>query len=124
MTVWIETGRWEAADSEVDAFVEANIASFAAWDLAIFLNHNPDSAEPFGRLVELLARHEDDMHPAVDALVTSGVLVACDVEGVECYSLTPDEQTRRVLARFIQMASNRDHRLDFVRRVLQRITDR
>ena len=124
MTWWIENGRWDAADPEVDAFVEANIASFAAWDLVIFLNHNPDSAEPFGRLVELLARHESDMRPAVDALAASGVLVACEVEGVECYSLTPDEHTRRVLERFIHMASNRDHRLDFVRRVLQRITDR
>jgi hypothetical protein len=114
-------GRWDVGDPEVDAFVDANIVSFAAWDLVIYLNRNPG-------LAGVLARHESDMLPAVDRLVANSVLVEVREQSGERdglpphYRLTDDPALRDVVARFITMASRREHRLEFVRRVLGHVT--
>jgi hypothetical protein len=121
-------GRWDVGDPEVDAFVDANIVSFAAWDLVIYLNRNPGTCEPLSRLAGVLARHESDMLPAVDRLVANSVLVEVREQSGERdglpphYRLTDDPALRDVVARFITMASRREHRLEFVRRVLGHVT--
>jgi hypothetical protein len=115
-------GRWDVGDPDVDAFVDANILSFAAWDLVIFLNRNPETCESLPRLAGLLARQEPDMLPAVHRLTETGVLTEVREVGGLCYRLTDDPDVRRLIARFISMAGRREHRLEFVRRVLGHIT--
>lgn len=115
-------GRWDVGDPEVDAFVGGNILSFAAWDLVIFLNRNPETCEPLPHLAALLARQESDMLPVVRRLAETGVLVEERDGGQLRYRLTDDPEVRRVVARFITMAGRREHRLEFVRRVLGHIT--
>jgi hypothetical protein len=116
------SGRWDVGDPEVDGFVDANIASFAAWDLVIYLNRNPETCEPLSRLAALLARQESDMLPAVHRLTQNGVLIEERESGSLCYRLSDDPDIRRVINRFITMAGRREHRLEFVRRVLGQIT--
>lgn len=118
----VTNGRWNVGDPEVDAFVDASIVSFAAWDLVIYLNRNPETCETLTRLANLLARQEPDMLPAVHRLRENGVLVEERSEGVVRFRLTDDAEVRDVIARFIQMAARREHRLEFVRRVLGQIT--
>jgi hypothetical protein len=114
----VTNGRWDVGDPDVDAFVDGNILSFAAWDLVIFLNRNPETCEPLPRLAALLARQESDMLPAIHRLAETGVLVE-DRDGAQ---LRYDPDVRRVVSRFITMAARREHRLEFVRRVLAHIT--
>jgi hypothetical protein len=121
-------GRWDVGDPDVDAFVDANIVSFAAWDLVIYLNRNPGTCESLARLAGVLARQESDMLPAVRRLVDTAVLAevyeSSDAghETPPRYRLTDDPTTRDVVARFIAMAARREHRLEFVRRVLGHVT--
>jgi hypothetical protein len=115
-------GRWDVGDPEVDVFVDANILSFAAWDLVIYLNRNPEICEPLSRLASLLARQEADMLPAVHRLAETGVLTEVRDADKLCYRLTDDPDVRSLIARFITMAGRREHRLEFVRRVLGHIT--
>jgi hypothetical protein len=115
-------GRWDVGDPDVDAFVDANIVSFAAWDLVIYLNRNPDTCEPVAGLAAVLARQETDLMPAVCRLVGTGVLVESDEAGTIHYRLTADIAVRAIIGRFLDMASRREHRLEFVRRVLAQIT--
>jgi hypothetical protein len=116
-------GRWDVGDPDVDAFVDANIVSFAAWDLVIYLNKNPETCEPLSKLAAILARQESDMLPAVHRLTETGVLsVERSVGETVSYRLTDDPEVRRIIARFITMAGRREHRLEFVRRVLAHIT--
>jgi len=115
-------GRWDVGDPDVDAFVDANIRSFAAWDLIIFLNRNPETCETLSRLASQLARQDADMLPAVHRMCETAVLVEDRAEGPVRYRLTDDADVRRVVARFITMAARREHRLEFVRRVLAHIT--
>ena len=53
--------RWDVGDPEVDAFVDASLVSFAAWDLVIYLNRNPATCESAPSLAAILARHEHDL---------------------------------------------------------------
>jgi hypothetical protein len=121
-------GRWDVGDPDVDAFVDANIVSFAAWDLVIYLNRNPEICESLARLAGVLARQESDMLPAVRRLVDTTVLAEVyesSDTGHEIpprYRLTDDPTMRDVVARFIAMAARREHRLEFVRRVLGHVT--
>jgi DNA-binding transcriptional regulator PaaX len=115
-------GRWDVGDPDVDAFVDASIASFAAWDLVIYLNRNPDTYESLSGLAVVLARPESDLKPAVRRLAETGVLVSSDEAGEAYYRLTDDAALRDVVARFLEMAARREHRLEFVRRVLAHIT--
>ncbi len=115
-------GRWDVGDPDVDAFVDANILSFAAWDLVIFLNRNPETCDTLSRLAAQLARQEADMLPAVHRMCETGVLAEERGDGQVRYRLTDDADVRRVIARFITMASRREHRLEFVRRVLGHVT--
>jgi hypothetical protein len=116
------TVRWDVGDPEVDAFVDESVVSFAAWDLVIYLNRNTDMCEPVSRLAAVLARQEADLMPAVARLVRTGVLIETDTDGTVVYRLTEDRAVRGVLSRFISMASSREHRLEFVRRVLAHLT--
>jgi hypothetical protein len=115
-------GRWDVGDPDVDAFVDANIVSFAAWDLVIYLNRNPDTCEPLSGFAAVLARQEADLMPAVSRLAETGVLVISEESGITRYRLTDDIAVRGMAARFLEMASRREHRLEFVRRVLAHIT--
>jgi hypothetical protein len=115
-------GRWDVGDAQVDAFVDSSIMSFAAWDLVIYLNRNPEVSEPIGRFAAVLARQESDLIPAIHRLVETGVLLEATVDGRVCYRLSDDPEVRDIVARFISMAARREHRLEFVRRVLGHIT--
>jgi DNA-binding MarR family transcriptional regulator len=110
-------GRWDAGDPEVDAFVDANLLSFASWDLIIYLARNAGGAESLSQLAAVLARHDTDLIPAIDVLVANGVIEV--VRGdPDAYALTTDPASRELVERFIEMAAKREHRLEFVRRVL------
>jgi hypothetical protein len=114
-------GRWDVGDPEVDAFVDSNLVSFAAWDLVIYLNRNPETCETMANLAGVLARQASDLEPAVRRLVANGVLVEHPADDV-CYSLSEDPEVRRLVSKFIMMAAKREHRLEFVRRVLAHVT--
>lgn len=113
-------GRWDVGDSEVDAFVDSNLVSFAAWDLVIYLNRNPETCETMSNLAGVLARQTSDLEPAVRRLVANGVLV--EHAGDDGYELSEDPEVRRLVGKFIAMAAKREHRLEFVRRVLAHVT--
>ena len=115
--------RWDVGDPEVDSFVDDNIASFAAWDLVIYINRNPDMRETLPSLAALLARPEHDLVPALDRLVAAGTLVRERDEdpALTRYRPCADVVRRQVIARFVELAGVREHRLEFVRRVLSHI---
>ena len=50
------TGRLDVVDPDVGAFFVARVVSFAAWDLFIYLNRDPETCQPLSRLAAMLAR--------------------------------------------------------------------
>lgn len=119
-----DSGRWDVSeDAAVDDFVDRCVTTFASWDLIIYMLKNPDICATRARLAALLGRQESDMVHALDLLVSEGVLdTREDAEGQGCFALTTDDETRDLVRRFIRLAERREHRLEYVRRVLANIS--
>jgi hypothetical protein len=114
---------WDLGDPEVDAFVDANLVSFTAWDLVIYLNRNPASCETLEGFTTILARQESDLVPVLRCLADNHVLLEEAVgAGRVCYRMVEEPDVRHVVARFVELAGRRDRRLEFVRRVLAHLT--
>ena len=106
-------------DPDVDVFVDANISSFAAWDIAVYLEANPDLSITVSELAGRLGRQETEIESMMRGLVDRGVVrMSLTPDRVELYSLSHDPSVRRVVSRFVELARTREVRLEFVRRVL------
>lgn len=110
-----------SGDVEVDAFVEVNLVSFAAWDLIVYLHSNPDAESTIVGLCTALARPEIDVAPALERCLATGVAVVhVGEDGVARYRLTQDRAVLHRVTRFVELASVRHVRLQLVRHVLGR----
>jgi hypothetical protein len=118
-----DNGRWDVSeDPAVDDFVDRCVTSFAAWDLIIYLMRNPETCAATSRLAQLLGRQDSDMARALSLLEREGVVLERDDDhGDTCFALTSEEEMRDVMRRFIRLSARREHRLEYVRRVLAHI---
>ena len=108
-----------SGDGDVDEFVDASITSFAAWDVAVYLEHNDDVSADVGELCSRLGRKESEIDPVLRDFAERGVArVSSEPDGVVRYSLSSDPHVREVVSRFVSLARVRELRLEFVRRVL------
>lgn len=108
-----------SGDPDVDAFVGVNINSFAAWDVAVYLEHNAGTAVDLVELSGRLGRKESELEDVLHHFVGNGVVLAsAGADGIARYGLTCDPGVRRNLTRFVELAKVRELRLEFVRRVL------
>jgi hypothetical protein len=115
--------RWDVSeDTAVDEFVDRCVTSFAAWDLIIYLARNPETCGTRSHLAQLLGRQESDMLPALDLLTHEGVVDEHVDDGDDCFVFTTDEDVRDLVRRFIRLSERREHRLEYVRRVLSHIS--
>ena len=112
-----------SGDPGVDAFVDVNLSSFAAWDVVVCLENNEDVSADVADLVGRLGRRNHEVEPVLHDLVSSGIVVAsAEPDGVVRYALSADPAVRRTVARFVELAGVRGIRLEFVRRVLAQMS--
>lgn len=111
--------------AEIDSFLEANLFSFAAWDLIVCLADDPIALQSTSELAAAVARREYEIEGAIRRLVVNGVVSeSVDDDGVHRFCLTADSDVRRLVARFAVLTSVRESRLELVRRVLSRLSVR
>jgi len=112
-----------SGDRDVDVFVDANLRSFAAWDVAVYLDHNEGASSRVEDFVGRLGRKDYEVEPVLRDLVERGIAVeSTERDGVVRYALSPDPAIRLTVARFVELAKVREVRLEFVRRVLARMS--
>jgi len=112
-----------SGDSGVDVFVDANLSSFAAWDIVVYLGQNTGVSADIAELASRLGRKEHEIEPVLRDFAGRGLVAASTgPDGVVRYTLSPDPEVRRVGARFVELARVREIRLEFVRRVLARMS--
>ncbi|HEY5516990.1 MAG TPA: hypothetical protein VIL15_01850 [Coriobacteriia bacterium] len=108
-----------SGDPGVDVFVDANLSSFAAWDVVVYLEHSGGVSAGLADLVGRLGRRDHEVETVLHDLVSGGIVVAsAEPDGVVRYVLSADPAVRRTVARFVELAKVRGIRLEFVRRVL------
>jgi hypothetical protein len=112
-----------SGEPDVDVFVDANLTSFAAWDVAVYLDHTDGLSTCVEDLVGRLGRKDYEVAPVLRDLVERGIAVeSTEPDGVVRYALAPDPAIRLTVARFVELAKVREVRLEFVRRVLARMS--
>ena len=112
-----------SGDSDVDVFVDGNLSSFAAWDILVYLENNAGVSADLAEMARRLGRKEHEIEPVLRDFAGRGVIAAsAGPDGVVRYVLSPDPEVRRVAARFVELAKVREIRLEFVRRVLARMS--
>jgi DNA-binding transcriptional regulator PaaX len=108
-------------DDELEAFVKRYLVSFAAWDLLVLLNAQPDLRESLARLAYRLGRSERDVREAAVPMVEGGLLEKHADDDSGTYNLTSELGERELLERFVAASEDREWRLDLVRQVLNRL---
>jgi NAD(P)H-hydrate repair Nnr-like enzyme with NAD(P)H-hydrate epimerase domain len=112
-----------SGDPGVDAFVDASISSFAAWDVVLYFQHDPETNAECSQLARRLGRKDHEIERVLRSFTEQGVLVASDgTSGATRYSLSGDPAVRGVVSRFVELAKVREVRLEFVRRVLAHVS--
>jgi hypothetical protein len=108
-----------SGDRSVDSFVDANLSSFAAWDVAAYLEHSVGVGADIAELTGRLGRKKYEIEPVLRDFVDRGIAcVSSEPDGVVRYALSADPEVQRVVSLFVESAKIREVRLDFVRRVL------
>ncbi len=79
-----------------------HLDSFVKWELLRFLHDNPDTAATVEELARYLGRDETQLKPAARALALAGILSQIDLGLEYAYTLTPDEDLRRLVAHLVQ----------------------
>jgi|SRR5450759_2811310 hypothetical protein len=108
-------------DDELEGFVRDYLVSFAAWDMLVLLHAQPDLADSLSGLAFRLGRAERDVREASRAMIEGGLLVPMAGEEQDVFGVTSDPHMLELLERFVEASSERDWRLDLVRRVLNRL---
>jgi hypothetical protein len=113
-----------SGDAEVDSFVAANLVSFPAWDLIVYLHRNPDGDSTMPELCNALARPEREVEPALRMCVANGVAQEhVGDDGLTRFHLTRESAMQGLLSRFVELAGVREIRLEFVRAVMSRLAN-
>lgn len=103
-------------------FIQTHVTSFAKWDLMSYFAARPDAAETVHGLAARLARGEQELAEACSELAQGGILVQCR-RGSKmlgpAYSLSPDEDVRRMVQRFAKSTLVRETRLSVLTHLLR-----
>lgn len=108
-------------DDELEGFVRDYLVSFAAWDMLVLLHAQPDLVDSLSGLALRLGRAERDVREASRAMLDGGLLESRPGDGEDRFGVTSDSHTLELLGRFVKASSQREWRLDLVRRVLNRL---
>lgn len=112
-----------SGDLDVDAFVDSNLRSFAAWDVVVYLEHNFGVSADVSDLSGRLGRKEFEIEGVLGDLVANKVATtSSEPDGQVRYTLTSDPRMRTVVSRFVDLTKTREIRLEFVRRVLSQMS--
>ncbi|MCS7285553.1 MAG: hypothetical protein RMK30_00595 [Anaerolineae bacterium] len=110
----------EGFDPELREFVREKIDSFIKWDLLKLLYSNPHTVDTAERLARQCGRSVESVLKNLEEMVREGLLEMHLVAGIPVYSITKNENTRRLIENFLEACKNRQVRVRVVYHILKR----
>lgn len=110
----------EGFDPELWEFIRDKIDSFIKWDLLKLLYSNPHTVDTAERLARQCGRSVESVLKNLEEMVREGLLEMHFVAGIPVYSITKDENTRRLIENFLEACKNRQARVRVVYHILKR----
>ena len=99
--------------------IRSRINSFIKWDLVRFFHENPHTADSAESIARYTGRHVDAVQPALQELVSSGVMEARTVEGTTIYVITSTPSVRALIEQFVHACEDRHFRLKAVYHIIK-----
>lgn len=106
-------------DPELLEFIQLRVNTFIKWDLVQFFHRNPHTTDLPNQIAQYIGRDPRIVAPELKALATSGVLHEEELQGMRIYTLTPDNDMRQRIARFIEACEDRQFRLKAIYHVIK-----
>ncbi|MBI5928312.1 MAG: hypothetical protein HY862_03330 [Chloroflexi bacterium] len=106
-------------DPELLEFIQLRVNTFIKWDLVQFFHRNPHTTDLPNQIAQYIGRDPRIVGPELKALATSGVLHEEELQGMRIYTLTPDDDMRERIARFMQACEDRQFRLKAIYHVIK-----
>ncbi len=100
-------------------FVREKIDSFVKWDLVRFFHDNPYAANTAENIARVAARDPRTVEPALDELVSSGILVANTVGAAQIYRFAKDQEIRDTIRSFFLACDDPDFRVRAINQVIE-----
>ena len=99
--------------------IRSRINSFIKWDLVRFFHENPHTADSAESIARYTGRHVDAVQPALQELVSSGVMETRTVEGTTIYVITSTPSVRALIEQFVHACKDRHFRLKAVYHIIK-----
>jgi hypothetical protein len=106
-------------DPQLLDLVKTKVNSFIKWDLVRFLRENPNTADTADNIAKYIGRNAATVEPELQELVDSQIMEVKSVEGLPVYSLATDEDTRKLIERFITACEDRHFRVKVIYHIVR-----
>ncbi len=106
-------------DPQLLDLVKTKVNSFIKWDLVRFLRENPNTADTADNIAKYIGRNAATVEPELQELVDSQIMEVKPVEGLPVYSLATDEDTRKLIERFITACEDRHFRVKVIYHIVR-----
>jgi len=106
-------------DPQLLNFVKTKVNSFIKWDLIRFFYENPNTTDSAENIARYAGRNVNAVKPELEELVESGVMETRSVDDLVVYSLTTDEEMRKLIDSFILACEDRHFRVKAVYHIIR-----
>lgn len=105
---------------ELDAFVDKHINTFTKWDLVVLFHHHYGMLDTPDAIATRLGRRRDDVVPALDELVDSGILSRQQAgERMTAYGYVSNGEHDALVSEFVGALDSREKRLQILTKLLR-----
>jgi hypothetical protein len=106
-------------DPTLLTFVKTKVNSFIKWDLVRFFYENPHTADTVENIAKYAGRNATAVKPELEDLVANGIMQKQVLDDIPIFSLSPDEEMRALVDKFILACEDRHFRVKAVYHIIR-----
>lgn len=100
-------------------FVKTRVNSFIKWDLVRFFHENPNTTDSVENIAKYAGRNVSAVAPELEDLVNSGIMKKNMQDDTPIFTLTQDEDMRKLVDEFIVACEDRHFRVKAVYHIIR-----
>lgn len=109
----------EEIEPDLLEFINNKVNTFVKWDLIRFLYNNPNTADTAERLARYAGRSPDVIRAELEEMVREGLVDVRIIAGIPIYSLSQNEEMRKMIDKFLKACEDRQFRVKVVYHIMK-----
>jgi hypothetical protein len=106
-------------DPELLDFVRNKVNTFIKWDLLKFFHENPNTADTAENIARYVGRSATAVKAEAQQLVEGGLMEMRLVDDLPIYTLTRNQETKRLINQFLRACEDRNFRVKVVYHIIR-----